>query len=87
MSFDLVLKSTRATFYGNGIAEFTTNFNNFFPEDESYNDYELTFSFISDNDNALVGTDLFSLEIDVRTNVQIIGTANQNLGTSNAGAN
>jgi hypothetical protein len=84
MSINVVLKSSRATYYANGIAEFTTNFSNFFPEDESYCEYDLGFSFITESNNTLTADDLYGLELDVGTNMQIIGTTNANI-SSNAG--
>jgi hypothetical protein len=87
MSINLVLKSSKALNYINGVADFFVNWNNFIPEDESYCEYNLSFSYITENSSLLAGTDLYSLEVDLGTNLQILGSSdsnqNANAGTEN----
>lgn len=84
MSINVVFKSTKSLNYFSGVAEFFVNWSNFFPEDESYCEYNLSFSYISQSANTIVDTDLYSLEVDLGTNLQILGTSNSNQN-ANAG--
>jgi hypothetical protein len=87
MSINLVLKSSKALNYINGVADFFVNWNNFIPEDESYCEYNLTFSYITNSHNVIDENDLYSLEVDLGTNLQILGSSdsnqNANAGTEN----
>ena len=87
MSVNVVLKSSKALNYFNGVAEFFVNWNNFIPEDESYCEYNLNFSFITNSSNTINEDDLYSLEVDLGTNLQIMGSSdsnqNANAGTEN----
>lgn len=84
MSINVVFNSSKSLNYINGIADFFVNWNNFFPEDESYCEYELSFSYITNSHNTIVEDDLYALEVDVGTNLQILGTSNSNQ-SANAG--
>lgn len=87
MSINLVLKSSKALNYINGVADFFVNWNNFIPEDESFCEYNLSFSFITNSHSVIDEDDLYSLEVDLGTNLQILGSSdsnqNANAGTEN----
>tara|TARA_Y100000114_G_scaffold157164_1_gene187640 strand:- start:4346 stop:4819 length:474 start_codon:yes stop_codon:yes gene_type:complete len=84
MSINVVFKSPKSLSYISGQAEFFVNWNNFFPEDESYCEYSLSFSYISQSSSSLAETDLYALEVDVGTSLQILGTSDTNQN-ANAG--
>lgn len=84
MSINVVLNSSKSLSYNNGIAQFFVNWNNFFPEDESYCEYELGFSYITNSSGTILEDDLYALELDVGSNLQILGTSNSNI-SANAG--
>ena len=84
MSVNVVLKSSKSLNYFNGVADFFVNWNNFIPEDESYCEYNLTFSFITERNATNGNKDIYSLEVDLGTNLQIMGSSNSNQN-ANAG--
>ena len=82
MSFNLVLSSSDSIYYATGIAQFKVHFGQFLTEAQKY---KVTFSFISEVDNTLNETDLYTFHLDnIGTTIKAIKGGNTSSSTTTA---